>query len=161
MQKQRIFLYIILYLVFGIVSLIIHSIQGYAFAHSGEVLTKRFRSQAFRAILRQDTAFFDDQKHSTGALCTRLATEASAIQGASGVRFGLIFQHGFAIIVGIFLGFGYCWQLTLLMLVFLPLILFGGILQVRLTTYYVRKDKQVLEDAGKVSINDQFSFDMI
>ncbi|CAF3711486.1 unnamed protein product [Rotaria socialis] len=32
--------------------------------------------------------FFDQKERSTGALCTRLATEASAVQGASGVRFG-------------------------------------------------------------------------
>ncbi|CAF3231070.1 unnamed protein product [Rotaria socialis] len=31
--------------------------------------------------------FFDQKERSTGALCTRLATEASAVQGASGVRF--------------------------------------------------------------------------
>ncbi|CAM4976578.1 unnamed protein product [Rotaria socialis] len=33
------------------------------------------------------TLLFDQKERSTGALCTRLATEASAVQGASGVRF--------------------------------------------------------------------------
>ncbi|CAF3233074.1 unnamed protein product, partial [Rotaria sp. Silwood2] len=50
---------------------------GYMFAQSGEALTKRLRSKAFRAILRQEIAYFDQEKHSTGVLCTRLATEAS------------------------------------------------------------------------------------
>ena len=31
----------------------------------------------------QEIAWFDDQKNSTGALTTRLATEASAVQGVS------------------------------------------------------------------------------
>ncbi|CAF1531096.1 unnamed protein product, partial [Rotaria sordida] len=35
------------------------------------------------------------------------------------------------------------------MLVFLPFILFGGILEIRLTTYFASKDKQILENAGK------------
>ncbi|CAF3853721.1 unnamed protein product [Rotaria sp. Silwood1] len=122
------------------------------FAHSGEALTKRLRSKAFRAILRQEIAYFDQEKHSTGALCTRLATEASAVQNASGVRFGLVFQHIFGMVVGILIGFIYCWQLTLLVLVFLPFILFGGILQIRLTAYFASKDKQILEDAGKIVI---------
>ncbi|CAF4809511.1 unnamed protein product [Rotaria sp. Silwood2] len=120
------------------------------FAQSGEALTKRLRSKAFRAILRQEIAYFDQEKHSTGVLCTRLATEASAVQAASGVRFGLILQHIFGMIVGILLGFLYSWQLTLLVLVFLPFILFGGILQIRLTAEFTRKDKQILEDGGKV-----------
>ncbi|CAF4565234.1 unnamed protein product [Rotaria socialis] len=37
---------------------------------------------------RTKHCFFDQKERSTGALCTRLATEASAVQGASGVRFG-------------------------------------------------------------------------
>ncbi|CAF1376268.1 unnamed protein product, partial [Rotaria sordida] len=126
--------------------------SGYFFAQSGEALTKRLRSKAFRAILRQEIAYFDQENHSTGALCTRLATEASAVKSASGVRFGLIFQHIFGMIVGILIGFVYSWQLTLLMLVFLPFILFGGILEIRLTTYFASKDKQIPENAGKVAI---------
>ncbi|CAF3758957.1 unnamed protein product [Rotaria sp. Silwood1] len=66
------------------------TIKGYAFAQSGEALTKRLRSKTFRAILRQEIAYFDQEKHSTGALCARLATEASAVQNASGVRFGAL-----------------------------------------------------------------------
>jgi ABC-type multidrug transport system fused ATPase/permease subunit len=120
------------------------------FARSGEAVTKRLRSKAFRAILRQEIAFFDNEKHSTGALCTRLATEASAVQGASGVRLGLILEHLFSVGVGILIAFAYSWQLTLLIIVFLPLILFGGILQIRLTARFARKDKQILEDGGKV-----------
>ncbi|CAF4188878.1 unnamed protein product [Rotaria magnacalcarata] len=133
-----------------------HSIWGYVFARSGEALTKRLRSKAFQAILRQDMTFFDREENSTGALCTRLATEASAVQCATGVRFGLIFQHLFAMVAGILLGFAYSWQLTLLMIVFLPLMLFGGFLQTRLTVYYSSKDKHILENAGKVCGNDCF-----
>ncbi|CAF4064820.1 unnamed protein product [Rotaria magnacalcarata] len=122
-QKRKVLLYVLLYLGFGVISLVLHSVQGYVFARSGEALTKRLRSKSFRAILRQDMAFFDREEHSTGELCTRLATEASAVQGASGVRF-----------------------------VFLPLILFGSFLQMRLTAYYSRKDKHVLENAGKIAM---------
>ncbi|CAF4472858.1 unnamed protein product, partial [Rotaria magnacalcarata] len=55
-------------------------------------------------------------------------------------------------VAGILLGFAYSWQLTLLMIVFLPLMLFGGFLQTRLTVYYSSKDKHILENAGKSSI---------
>ncbi|CAF3947562.1 unnamed protein product [Rotaria magnacalcarata] len=102
---------------------------GYVFARSGEALTKRLRSKAFQAILHQDMTFFDREENSTGALCTRLATEASAVQGASGVRFGLIFQYLFAIVAGIFLGFAYSWQLTLLKLKLLLSFIFRSLKQ--------------------------------
>ena len=32
----------------------------------------------------QEVSYFDDHKNSTGALTTRLSTEASAVQGVSG-----------------------------------------------------------------------------
>ncbi|CAF4503636.1 unnamed protein product [Rotaria socialis] len=40
------------------------------------------------------TLLFDQKERSTGALCTRLATEASAVQGASGVRFAAFIALG-------------------------------------------------------------------
>ncbi len=120
------------------------------FAYSGEAVTKRLRSKAFRAILRQEIAYFEQPEHSTGALCTRLATEASAVHGASGVRFGYILEYVFASGVGVIIGFVYTWQLTLPIAAFIPLVLFGGILQIRLTARFARKDKEILEDAGKV-----------
>lgn len=57
--------------------------QGYAFAKSGELLTKRLRKLGFRAMLGQDIGWFDDLRNSPGALTTRLATDASQVQGVS------------------------------------------------------------------------------
>ncbi|CAF5027485.1 unnamed protein product [Rotaria magnacalcarata] len=128
-QKRKVLFYVLLYVGFGVISLVLHSVQGYVFARSGEALTKRLRSKAFQAILHQDMTFFDREENSTGALCTRLATEASAVQGASGVRFGLIFQYLFAIVAGILLGFAYSWQLTLLKLKLLLSFIFRSLKQ--------------------------------
>ncbi|GAB5568501.1 phosphatidylcholine translocator ABCB4 isoform X1 [Prionailurus iriomotensis] len=40
-----------------------------------------------------DMSWFDDHKNSTGALSTRLATDASQVQGATGTRLALIAQN--------------------------------------------------------------------
>ena len=113
-------------------------------------MTKRLRSKTFRAILRQDVAFFDEPDHSSGALCTYLATEASAVQGASGVRLGVLLQNFITVGAGILIGFIFSWQLTLLIIGFLPLIIFGAVLQLRLITKFAKKDEEHLENAGKV-----------
>lgn len=55
--------------------------QGYAFAKSGELLTRRLRKVGFQAMLRQEIGWFDDPINSPGALTTRLATDASMVQG--------------------------------------------------------------------------------
>ena len=63
--------------------------QAYMFAKSGTELTTRLREQTFRAILRQDIAFFDESSNNTGTLVSRLSNDASRVQGCSGERLGL------------------------------------------------------------------------
>lgn len=127
---------------------------------SGEALTKRLRSKSFRAILRQDIAYFDQVRHNTGALCTYLATEASAVQGASGIRIGIMLQNFATVGVGILIGFIFSWQLTLVIIAFLPFIVFGAMIQIRLITKFDKEDKESLEDAGKVWMESLlFTFD--
>lgn len=58
-------------------------LQGFAFAKSGELLTRRLRKIGFQAMLRQEIGWFDDPTNSPGALTTRLATDASMVQGVS------------------------------------------------------------------------------
>lgn len=56
------------------------SFQHTNFGIAGERMTFRLRLKMFRAYLRQDAAYFDDPKHGTGSLTTRLATDASLIK---------------------------------------------------------------------------------
>ncbi|CAF1436425.1 unnamed protein product [Rotaria sordida] len=121
------------------------------FAYSGGNLTKRLRSKAFRAILRQDIGYFDQAKHNTGALCTRLATETSAIQGASGVRFGFLFKNLSAIVVSIIVGFVFSWQVTLIICPFILIMIFEAYAQIRLTVRCQDKDSISVDDAGKLA----------
>ena len=51
---------------------------------------------------------------------------------------------------GIIISFIFSWQLTLLVLGFVPFMIVGGFLQSRLMTGFATKDKQANEDAGKV-----------
>lgn len=53
------------------------------FSFSGERLTSRLRKLTFAAMLRQEMGWFDNEKNSVGALCSRLSADASAVQGVS------------------------------------------------------------------------------
>ncbi len=53
--------------------------------------------------------------------------------------------------VGIIIAFVTSWALTLCILAFVPLIFIGGAFQTKLMTGFSRKDKQSLEEAGKIS----------
>ncbi|CAF0852957.1 unnamed protein product [Adineta ricciae] len=151
-QERRVLTYILLFIGLGFLMLITMFLQSFLFATSGEELTQRLRSKIFRALLRQEVAYFDQTENSTGALCTRLATEASDVQGATGIRIGTMLQNFSNLGVGIILAFVYGWSLTLIMLAFVPFMIIAGFLQTYLMTGFANKDKKALETAGKIAV---------
>lgn len=79
--------YAIYFIVVGVVAGIAMFLQAFMFAISGENLTVRMRKLAFEAMLKQEIGWFDEKRNSTGALCARLSSDASKIQGVSSEMF--------------------------------------------------------------------------
>ncbi|CAF0903516.1 unnamed protein product [Adineta steineri] len=149
-RNRKILLYNLIFIGSGIICFIATFIQSFFFGCSGEALTKRLRIKTFETLLRQDISYFDDPNNNTGALCTHLSTEASAVQGATGIRLGILLQSFCSLAGGLIIGFIFSWQLTLLIMAFIPLIMAGSFLESRLMTGFASKDKKALENAGKV-----------
>ena len=67
--------------------------QTFMFSVAGETLTLRMRRLAFEAMLKQEMAWFDLPENGTGALCTRLSSDAAAIQGVSEIESKIFLTH--------------------------------------------------------------------
>uniref|UniRef100_A0A8C6KTZ9 Bile salt export pump n=1 Tax=Nothobranchius furzeri TaxID=105023 RepID=A0A8C6KTZ9_NOTFU len=137
----------------GVVSFFTQMLQGYAFAKSGELLTRRLRRIGFQAMLGQEIGWFDDHRNSPGALTTRLATDASQVQGATGSQIGMIVNSLTNIGVAIIMSFYFSWKLTLLILCFLPFIALSGGFQAKMLTGFAKQDKQAMEISGEALNN--------
>ncbi|CAG9128715.1 unnamed protein product [Plutella xylostella] len=106
-------------------------LQIYIFNLTGVRLTERLRVAAFRSMLKQDMAWYDDPKNGVGALCGRLAADAAAVQGATGSRIGALMQASATIVIGIALSMYFTWQMTLVSLISVPMIIGAVVLEGR------------------------------
>lgn len=140
----------IIFVGIGVESAIGCWLQGWMLTKAGEILTQKLRKRAFLAFLRQDISYFDDPKNTTGVVCSKLCTEVSSVQGAVGSQFGL-FVSGIVTLGGTFaVAFAATWQLTLLMLLFLPFLLLAGKLVRSFFGSETRKADD--EEAGQVAM---------
>ncbi|XP_041834877.1 bile salt export pump isoform X2 [Melanotaenia boesemani] len=150
-QKREINGICLFFVLVGVISFFTQMLQGYAFSKSGELLTRRLRRIGFHAMLGQEIGWFDDHRNSPGALTTRLATDASQVQGATGSQIGMIVNSLTNIGVAVIMSFYFSWKLTLLILCFLPFIALSGGFQAKMLTGFAKQDKQAMEAAGQVS----------
>ncbi|XP_063777828.1 ATP-binding cassette sub-family B member 5-like isoform X2 [Pseudophryne corroboree] len=149
--RTEINFYSIIIVVIGVASFFTYFIQGFMFGRSGEVLTMRLRQMAFKAMLRQEISWFDNKKHNTGALTTKLATDASQIQTATGSRLGLVAENVATIGLSIIIAFAFGWEMSLLILALAPVLVTTGLLETKALVGFANRDKKQLQQAGKIA----------
>ncbi|KAJ5737099.1 multidrug resistance protein 2 [Penicillium malachiteum] len=81
-------------------------------------------------LLRQEIAFFDDKRHSPGALVNFLSTEAADLAGISGGTFGLILIAVSSLVSGFLVGMAFGWKLALVCSSVIPVLIGSGFIGV-------------------------------
>eukprot|EP00106_Octopus_bimaculoides_P004854 XP_014772296.1 PREDICTED: multidrug resistance protein 1-like [Octopus bimaculoides] len=129
-----------------------YSVQYLMFGISGEKLTLKLRAGLFKAMLRQEISWFDEELNNTGVLCTRLSVDSARVKGATGIKIGLLVQSITNIGSGIVVAFIYGWQLALLIIGFLPILALSAVLETKLLTNTLSQGASALEEATKLSM---------
>ncbi|XP_037946899.1 multidrug resistance protein homolog 49-like [Teleopsis dalmanni] len=127
-------------------------IQNYMLNIAGVKMTSRLRKTAFKAIISQETAYFDDKKNSVGALCARLASDCSTIQGATGARIGMIVQALSTLAFSIIASFLHSWNLTLVTIFTVPFVCLSVFFESRFMESYVLAEKLAIENASQTAV---------
>lgn len=91
-RKTRIFA--LVFTSVSIFSLVINILQHYSFGAMGEYLTKRVRERMLSKMLTFEVGWFDQDENSTGAVCSRLAQDATVVsmKRLSPIRFEVDFR---------------------------------------------------------------------
>ncbi|PYH43656.1 multidrug resistance protein [Aspergillus saccharolyticus JOP 1030-1] len=122
--------------------------QGICFSRSTERLTHNTRHEAFRSILSQDIAFFDEKRNSPGALTSFVSTTATDITGLSGPIIGssLTFLSTLTICITVSLVVG--WKLALVCTSTIPFVAGCGYVRLRVLALFDHRVRKTHEEAA-------------
>ncbi|KAH9520300.1 ATP-binding cassette, sub-B (MDR TAP), member 4 [Bulinus truncatus] len=127
-----------------------HSEQWYgANILGGALLTARLRKLTFASLINQDMGYFDNPSSHFGALTSKLSGDAALVQGATGSKIVLMLEAASTILCSLLIAFIAGWKLTLVVLAFMPLMIIGGFIQGKAIAGSSKKDRKLMEQAGK------------
>ncbi|EGE04579.1 ABC multidrug transporter mdr1 [Trichophyton equinum CBS 127.97] len=138
----------LMFLMLGLVQLVTQSAQGVIFAICSESLIYRARSKSFRAMLRQDIAFFDLPENSTGALTSFLSTETKHLSGVSGATLGTILMVSTTLIVALTVALAFGWKLALVCISTVPVLLLCGFYRFWILAQFQTRAKKAYESSA-------------
>ncbi|KAF3923923.1 hypothetical protein AA313_de0203653 [Arthrobotrys entomopaga] len=137
-----------MYIMLAGTQLISYTGQGWAFAICSEKLIRRVRFQAFKTLLRQDISYFDDERHTSGALTALLSTETTYIAGLSGATLGTISIVLTTLIAAFVLSLAIAWKLALVVIATVPILLACGYFRFLILARFQASAKEAYEKSA-------------
>jgi ATP-binding cassette subfamily B (MDR/TAP) protein 1 len=137
-----------MYVMLAFVMLLSFATQGVAFARCSERLVHRVRDGAFRAMLRQDVAFFDRDENTPGALTSFLSTEATHLAGLSGTTLGTILLVLTTLIAAMTVALAIGWKLALVCIATMPVLLGCGFFRFWMLAHFQRRSKAAYDSSA-------------
>ncbi|CAM6090512.1 unnamed protein product [Calypogeia fissa] len=128
--RSEVEMYALIFVALAIACFIANLLQHYNFAAMGELLTKRIRTNMLSKILTFEVGWFDQDENSSGAVCSRLASEANVVRSLVGDRISLVIQTISAVAISFIFGLAIAWKLALVMIAVQPMVI---------SCYYIKK----------------------
>uniref|UniRef100_A0A8H8CEK7 P-loop containing nucleoside triphosphate hydrolase protein n=1 Tax=Psilocybe cubensis TaxID=181762 RepID=A0A8H8CEK7_PSICU len=125
--------------------------QNLYFGSAAASLTARLRNLSFKAILRQDIAFFDKDENSTGSLVGQLSENPQKVEGLAGVTLGAFVQTFSTLITGSLLGLIFVWKIGLVGIACTPALVTVGYIRLRVVVLKDQVNKRAHEDSAQLA----------
>ena len=91
----------------GIATFIGYILLYFGFGYSAERMNKRIRDSAFRSLIRQEVAYFDNQI--AGNIASRIEEDAAMIHSFSGEPLRTFFVNISSVFIGVIVCFVFMW----------------------------------------------------
>ncbi|CAF4336061.1 unnamed protein product [Rotaria socialis] len=150
--RRHVLLISFIFLVMGVVLMFIRFCQYTAFAIAGSKLTQRIRSKTFTCLLRQEVAYFDRPENSSGAISTRLSSDAAAIQEMLTTRLGSVCEVLALVLFGFIFGWIINAELALIAICALVVLFISLGAEVSVRLWLSEKCDPIIESASKLVV---------
>lgn len=164
-------LYAFLFVIIAIAAFCGFSLQSISFEIAGERYTERLRGMIFRAYMKQEVGYFDQEDNNMGALTSKLAVDAKNVNELVTKVWGDFIQvvvtavvgkslvclnyetllNRLLYFVGLIIAFRYSWLLTLIILCVSPFIIAASGSESRVHRGYQDKTKKANAQSGEVA----------
>lgn len=108
---------------------------------TGKRQATRFKKMYYQTLLEQEVAWYDS--NDVNKLSTEISASMVAVETAIGEKIAILLTTTITSIFGFFYAYFKCWQLSLVLTAFLPLLMFAGVL--------LMKSMQLKAELGKIS----------
>eukprot|EP00924_Labyrinthula_sp_SR-Ha-C_P002659 maker-scaffold_13-snap-gene-3.61-mRNA-1 protein AED:0.01 eAED:0.01 QI:0/0/0/1/1/1/2/0/1318 len=134
----------------GILTAVASVGQYYYFGYVAEKMTSEVRTRLFAKYMNFEVGFFDDEKHSIGAITSGLSTDAAQVKGSVGDKLSLLFQNLATLIFAFAIAFIRGWKLTLVLLCLFPVLIVASGLEIMAFTTFAKQDEVHMKPASRV-----------
>ncbi|KAJ2555008.1 hypothetical protein EV175_002398, partial [Coemansia sp. RSA 1933] len=131
--KRKTDLYANLFLIFSVVGGLAMFGKVGLFHISGESTARQVRQDLFVKYMTFEAGYFDDENNGTGALTSRLATDAEDFNKVIGTVLNVFVSTASTIVCALAIAFSYSWQIALLMIGCWPIQSYAQYWQARAT----------------------------
>ncbi|KAI9498760.1 putative ABC transporter protein [Zychaea mexicana] len=144
-------LYAFLFLMFAIIAFIGFGLQMGSFEVAGELYTERFRAMIFRAYLKQEIGYYDDEDNSVGALTSKLAVDSKNVNELVTKVPGDICQIIATVITGLVIAFYHDWKMTLIVLAMSPFVMGASFYESKIQRGFEDQTAKAHEHSGEIA----------
>ncbi|KAI9311516.1 putative ABC transporter protein [Dichotomocladium elegans] len=144
-------LYAFLFLIFAIAAFLGYGIQMSTFEIAGERYTERLRAMIFRAYLKQEIGYYDEDEHSVGALTSKLALDSKNVNELVTKVPGDLIQIFSTAITGLVIAFVHDWAMTLIVLAMSPFIMAASFYESKIQRGFEDETAKAHEFSGEIA----------
>jgi len=126
------------------------ALRAVAFGRAGERIVSKLRVDLYRALMGQETAFFDGEK--IGELSSRLSSDATILQSTLTANVSMVLRNGIQVIGAMGMMVYISAKLTLVMLVVIPPVALGAVFYGRRVRKLSREAQDALAKSSDVAV---------